>query len=123
MSDKSDGGCYAKRVATAPDWKRPAGPLNVWRTIEGEERNTGARLRFSIQQLPEARYEEAVTHMCDYFIADEATCKCLSTCGAPFWEGGVKGERGFFNPKRFLLPSQIDHQLFLTWFTYSTIPF
>lgn len=81
MSDKSGGGGSKRR--TVSDWKRPPGPLNVWRIVDGEERlahDTNRRVKLSIQDVPEDRYEEAIDHMCQYFVADEATCKSLGTC-------------------------------------------
>lgn len=54
------------------DWKRPDGPTNIWRIVES------SGLRFSIQDISEDRYDEAIKHMSDYFMADEATCKALS---------------------------------------------
>lgn len=63
------------------DWKRPAGPLNVWRQLEADERLAGGttrRVRFSIQDVPEDRYDEAIEHMVEFFLADEATCASLS---------------------------------------------
>ncbi|XP_008212188.1 uncharacterized protein LOC100680143 [Nasonia vitripennis] len=74
MSDKSN----ESRIAA--DWKRPAGPLNVWRQVVGRELLAGGstrRIRFSIQDVPEDRYDEAVEHMLEFFLADEATCACL----------------------------------------------
>ncbi|XP_014205813.1 uncharacterized protein LOC106637522 [Copidosoma floridanum] len=73
---------------TASEWKRPTGPSNVWRIVEGcekvpDEGNTRAGssgatdFRFSIREVPEDRYQEAIEHMCKYFVADEATCKSL----------------------------------------------
>lgn len=85
MTDKCATDGAARR--SVPDWKRPAGPLNVWRVLEGEERLPGepARpVRFSIQDIPESRYDEVVTHMCDCFLAEEVTCKSLSKRHAPF---------------------------------------
>lgn len=82
MSDKSGGGGGgSNKGRLESDWRRPAGPLNVWKIIEAEERLAGGankRVRLSIQDVPAERYEEAIKHMCDYFIVDEVTCKSLS---------------------------------------------
>jgi len=77
MSDKSSSSDKRRTVA---DWKRPAGPWNVWNIVEGQEivdDGTTKAVRFSIQEVPEDRYPEAIEHMCKYFVADEATCKSL----------------------------------------------
>ncbi|XP_043479856.1 uncharacterized protein LOC122509691 [Leptopilina heterotoma] len=36
----------------------------------------GETLKFTIQPIPKDRYDEAVDHMCKFFIADEPLCKC-----------------------------------------------
>ncbi|XP_011705800.1 PREDICTED: uncharacterized protein LOC105460999 [Wasmannia auropunctata] len=35
-------------------------------------------MKFTIQEIPENRYEDAIEHMCTYFLADEPTCSCLN---------------------------------------------
>lgn len=70
-----------RKTQSLPNWRRPPGPINVWRIIEGIERlpnGSTKPCRFSIQDVPEDRYQDAIQHMCKYFVADEATCKCLS---------------------------------------------
>ena len=80
MSDKNGGG-DGQQQRLAADWTRPAGPANVWRVIEAEERlkDASVPVRLSIQEVPDDRHEEAVRHMCQYFIVDEVTCRSLST--------------------------------------------
>lgn len=57
---------------------RSAGePPKVWKQIEKVDQN-GKTMKFTIQEIPEDRYEDAVQHMCTYFLADEPTCNCLS---------------------------------------------
>lgn len=50
---------------------KPAGPPKVWKIIETKRKDTGAPIKFSIQEIPEDRYEDVIDHMCKYFIADE----------------------------------------------------
>lgn len=50
---------------------KPAGPPRVWKIIETKRKDTGAPIKFSIQEIPEDRYEDVIDHMCKYFIADE----------------------------------------------------
>ncbi|XP_034191092.1 arylalkylamine N-acetyltransferase-like 2 [Osmia lignaria lignaria] len=56
---------------------KPPGPPKVWRVIEtvikGKE---NAPIKFSIQEIPEDRYDEVADYMCTYFIPDEPMCKC-----------------------------------------------
>ncbi|KAJ8687510.1 hypothetical protein QAD02_023304 [Eretmocerus hayati] len=62
------------------DWKKPPGPLNVWKIVECEEKlpdGTPRFVRFSIQDIPENRFDEAITHLCNYFVADEVKAKSL----------------------------------------------
>ncbi|XP_058801489.1 uncharacterized protein LOC131670127 [Phymastichus coffea] len=58
-------------LATKSD--RTVCPINVWRVVEV----TTGGLRFSIQDVPEHRYDEAIKTMLDYFVVEEATCKAL----------------------------------------------
>lgn len=56
---------------------RPSGqPLKVWQLIEKKDKD-GKPMKFIVQEIPEDRYEDAVQHMCTYFLADEVTCACL----------------------------------------------
>ncbi|XP_043515593.1 uncharacterized protein LOC122531612 isoform X2 [Frieseomelitta varia] len=57
---------------------KPPGPPKVWSIVEIKLKNAEAPIRFTIQEIPEDRYEEAVEHMCKYFIADEPMCKCMT---------------------------------------------
>ena len=57
---------------------KPPGPPKVWNIVEIKLKNAETPIRFTIQEIPEDRYEEAVEHMCKYFIADEPMCKCMS---------------------------------------------
>jgi len=57
---------------------RPSGqPPKVWQQIEKKDKD-GKLMNFTIQEIPEDRYEDAVQHMCTFFLADEPTCQCLS---------------------------------------------
>jgi len=50
-------------------------PPKVWELLEKMTRD-GKPLKFSIQEIPKDRYEDAIQHMCDNFLVDEPTCKC-----------------------------------------------
>lgn len=56
---------------------RPPGPPIIWRIIDAKEKLNNNIIRVSIQDIPQDRYEEALDHMCQYFLADEAMEKCL----------------------------------------------
>lgn len=69
------------KARSLPNWRRPPGPINVWRIVEGKERlpdGTTTPCRFSIQDIPEDRHQEVIQHMCKFFVVDEVTCKSLS---------------------------------------------
>lgn len=56
---------------------KPPGPPKVWRVVDVVIKDKGSKpIRFSIQEIPEDRYEDVVEHMLKYFIADEPMCKC-----------------------------------------------
>lgn len=60
-------------------WKRPAGPIKVWRVVEGRKKNAdGKTLRFSIQEIPEGRFDDVLDLMCTEFIRDEPICEYLN---------------------------------------------
>lgn len=55
-------------------WKRQPGAVNVWKIIEGQEKlpdGSVRSLRFSIQEVPDNRRQEAVEFMLKYFVRDE----------------------------------------------------
>lgn len=52
-------------------------PLKVWKLIEKIHKN-GKLMKFTIQEIPMDRYEEAIQHMCTYFLTDEPICRCMS---------------------------------------------
>lgn len=63
---------------------KPPGQNIIWNnveaTIKGRE---GPPVKFSIQEVPEDRYDDVVEHMCTYFIADEPMCKCWNGINDP----------------------------------------
>ncbi|KAL6257537.1 hypothetical protein P5V15_011111 [Pogonomyrmex californicus] len=62
---------------------RPIGqPPTVWKLIEKTAKD-GKKMKFTIQEIPEDRYEDAVQHMCEFFLADEPTCQCLDAKNDP----------------------------------------
>ncbi|XP_008212189.1 uncharacterized protein LOC100678031 [Nasonia vitripennis] len=67
-------------------WRRPPGPVNVWRIVDGEETlDDGSKrpVRLSIQEVPEERREEALQLMIKHFLADEPICKCYGVKDDP----------------------------------------
>lgn len=54
------------------------GQSKVWKVIEAVVQGKQEATKFTIRELPEDRYEDAVDHMCTYFIADEPMCKYWS---------------------------------------------
>ncbi|XP_071877516.1 arylalkylamine N-acetyltransferase-like 2 isoform X1 [Bombus fervidus] len=62
---------------------KPPGPPKVWKIVEIKKKNADVPIRFTIQEVPEDRYEEVVEHMCKYFIADEPMCKCINGINDP----------------------------------------
>lgn len=56
---------------------KPPGSPKIWEVVEKTNKD-GRSLKFTIQDIPEERNEEAVEHMCKYFLADEPTCACFS---------------------------------------------
>nr|XP_012154305.1 PREDICTED: uncharacterized protein LOC100877011 [Megachile rotundata]XP_012154306.1 PREDICTED: uncharacterized protein LOC100877011 [Megachile rotundata]XP_012154307.1 PREDICTED: uncharacterized protein LOC100877011 [Megachile rotundata] len=59
---------------------KPPGPPKVWSTVETVIKGKGDKpIKFTIQEVPEDRYDEVVEHMCTYFIPDEPMCKCHNT--------------------------------------------
>ncbi|EFN65302.1 hypothetical protein EAG_07237 [Camponotus floridanus] len=67
-----------------PSVKPPGQPSKIWRSIE-KVTNDGKSTKFTIQEIPEDRYEDAVKHMCTYFLADEPTCQCLNAKDDPIF--------------------------------------
>jgi len=56
---------------------RPSGqPPKVWQVIEKMAKD-GKPMKFTIQEIPEDRYEDVIEHMCTYFLADEPICNYL----------------------------------------------
>lgn len=55
--------------------KPPGQPPKVWDVIEKKTKD-GRPLKFTIQEIPKDRYEDAIRHMCAYFLVDEPTCQC-----------------------------------------------
>lgn len=66
-----------KAMEKLPRIKPPGQPPKIWKSIEKVTKD-GKPMKFTIQEIPEDRYEDAVQHMCAYFLADEPTCQCLS---------------------------------------------
>ncbi|XP_020291915.1 uncharacterized protein LOC109858758 [Pseudomyrmex gracilis] len=62
---------------------KPSGqPPKVWEVLEKIGKD-GKRKKFTIQEIPEDRYEEAVQHMGTYFLLDEPVCVCLNAANDP----------------------------------------
>lgn len=57
---------------------KPLGqPPKIWKSIEKVTKD-GKTIKFTIQEIPEDRYENAIQHMCTYFLVDEPICHCLN---------------------------------------------
>lgn len=56
---------------------KPPGPPKVWEVIKKLSKD-GRPIKFTIQEIPEDRYEDVLQHMCTYFLADEPTCETMS---------------------------------------------
>lgn len=64
-------------------WKRPAGPLAVWRVVEAHQAlkdGTKKPVKISIQEIPddEKRKQEVYDHLYTYYLTDEPLAKCTS---------------------------------------------
>ncbi|KAJ8672880.1 hypothetical protein QAD02_004141 [Eretmocerus hayati] len=62
-----------------PSWRRPSGPLNVWKIIERKMKifdDEEQLIRISFQEVPEHRRDEAIDHMLQYFASDESINWC-----------------------------------------------
>ncbi|XP_012221780.1 uncharacterized protein [Linepithema humile] len=64
--------------------KQPGQPPKVWQLLEKVGKD-GKPLKFTIQEIPEDRYEEAIQHMCKNFVADEPTCECWNSKNDPLF--------------------------------------
>lgn len=65
---------------------KPPGRAKVWKVVEAKAKGSqGPPIKFAIQELPEDRYDEAVEHMCKYFIADEPMCQCWNGIEDPVY--------------------------------------
>ncbi|XP_011174933.2 uncharacterized protein LOC105207197 [Solenopsis invicta] len=52
-------------------------PPKVWQLIEKVDTN-GKLMKFTIQEIPEDRYEDVIQHMCTYFLTYEPICQYLN---------------------------------------------
>lgn len=66
-----------KTMEKLPPIKPPGQLPKIWKSIE-KVTNDGKSMKFTIQEIPEDRYEDAVQHMCANFLVDEPICECLS---------------------------------------------
>ncbi|XP_012541106.1 uncharacterized protein LOC105839376 [Monomorium pharaonis] len=64
---------------------RPSGQSpKVWQLIERVD-ESGKLTKFTIQEIPEDRYEDAIQHMCTYFLVDEPICHYLKAKDDPLF--------------------------------------
>ena len=66
-----------------PTWKRPPGPLNIWKEIEACEKSENGekkKIRISIQEIPNTkeRFEEALEILREQYIYREPMNEALS---------------------------------------------
>lgn len=60
-------------------WKRPPGPINIWKTIESTKHSkNGKPIKYILQDIPKERYQDALDHMSKFFWHDEPACRSLS---------------------------------------------
>ncbi|EZA48171.1 hypothetical protein DMN91_008313 [Ooceraea biroi] len=71
-----------KKMEKIPRIKPLGQPPKVWEQIEKKTKD-GKSLKFTIQEIPEDRHEDALQHMCTYFLAEEPTCKCHNSKNDP----------------------------------------
>ncbi|XP_071631320.1 uncharacterized protein [Temnothorax longispinosus] len=76
------GADLQKKIDKMPRIRPSNQPPKVWKLVEKTDKN-GKPMKFTIQEIPEDRYEDAVQHMCTYFLADEPTCHCLNAKDDP----------------------------------------
>lgn len=77
---------------------KPPGSCKVWKVIELKRKDWKTPIKFTIQEVPEDRYEEVIEHMCTYFIPQEPMCKCMNGKDDPeyvdnfrqFWREVIK---------------------------------
>ena len=71
-----------KQEATKPPVSfplKPPGQAKVWKVVESAKKGSNeAPIKFSIQEIPEDRYQDIIDHMSTYFIADEPICSCMN---------------------------------------------
>lgn len=64
-------------------WVRPLDKVpfpNVWLEFEAREsKNSDKLIKYRIQDLPEDRFDDAIQHMKDYYLADEPLSKSIGT--------------------------------------------
>ncbi|XP_024867002.1 uncharacterized protein LOC112451574 isoform X2 [Temnothorax curvispinosus] len=82
MSLEPIGADLQKKIDKMPRIRPSNQPPKVWKLVEKTDKN-GKPMKFTIQEIPEDRYEDAVQHMCTYFLADEPTCHCLNAKDDP----------------------------------------
>lgn len=60
-------------------WKRPDNVTfpQVWLKFKAKDLNSDDLVEYRVQDLPLERYEDAIDHMCKYFIVDEPPSKSL----------------------------------------------
>lgn len=73
---------FKKLLENLPRIKPPGQSPKIWKSIE-KVSNDGKTIKFTIQEIPEDRHEDAVQHMCAYFLADEPTCQYLNAKNDP----------------------------------------
>lgn len=65
-----------------PAWVRPLDKVpypNVWLEFEAKESKTSDKIvKYRIQDLPEDRFDEAIQHLNENFIADEPISRFFS---------------------------------------------
>ncbi|XP_011700256.1 PREDICTED: uncharacterized protein LOC105457337 [Wasmannia auropunctata] len=76
------GADLQKTIEKIPRIRSPNQPPRIWKQIEKVNKD-GKLTKFTIQEIPEDRYEDVVKHMCTYLIPDEPICQCLNAKDDP----------------------------------------
>nr|XP_012221784.1 PREDICTED: uncharacterized protein LOC105671858 isoform X3 [Linepithema humile] len=75
--------------------KQPGQPPKVWQLLEKVGKD-GKPLKFTIQEIPEDRYEEAIQYLCKNLVAKEPITK--------YWSVSIKGHKDGISEYKFMSP-------------------
>ncbi|XP_055586721.1 uncharacterized protein LOC129739333 [Uranotaenia lowii] len=66
-------------------WKRPSTIAfpSIWHSFKASDPYDGQPTTYRIQDLPPNRWDDAIDHMCEYFLRDEPICASLQLADDP----------------------------------------